>query len=97
MLGEDGTGFEADLEVIHAKISRIRVGHVDGDQGNVSLFEDVRHTGRHMFLHLELDRQVHALGDKFLGVLNGNVGVVAVIEHEQFDAGCGGGRGYALG
>jgi hypothetical protein len=41
--------------------------------------------------------KVNALGDKLLGVLDGDVGIVAVVEHEQFHAGGGRGGGDTLG
>ena len=96
MLGQQGACFKAHLEVIHAKVSRVGVGHIDGHQGNVSPFEDVGHAGRYSLFGLELDGQVNPFGHKLFGVLDGNDGVVAVIEHQQFDAGCGCRRSDAL-
>ena len=64
--------------------------------GNLGFLEDVGDARRHVFFHLELEHQVHALGDEFFGILDGDVGIVAVIEHQQFHAGGGGGGGDAL-
>ena len=97
MLGEQGAGFEPALEVIHAKVSGVGVGNIDGDEGNVSLLEDVGHARGDVLLDLELEHEVNAFGDKFLGVPDGNIGVVAVVEDEKLDAGCGGRGSDALG
>jgi len=40
----------------------------------------------HVFLDLELDRQIHAPGDELFRVLDRNIGIVAIVEGEQFDA-----------
>ena len=90
MLGEQGTGLEADLEVIYAEVGGVGVGHVNGYQWDIGLFEDVGHARRGRLLDLELEHQIYALGDELFGVLNSNVRVIAVVEDQKLDAGgCG--------
>ena len=88
---EQCAGFVTHLEVVDAEIGGVRVGHVDGDQGDLGLFEDVGHARGHCFLDLELEHQIDAFGHKLFSVLNGNVGIIPVVEHKQLDSGSRGG------
>jgi hypothetical protein len=97
MLRQQGAGFDAHLEVVHAKVRGVGVRDIDGNKRNIRLFEDVRDARRHALLDLELDGQVHALGDELFGVLDSDVGVVLIVKDQQFDAGSSGGGRDALG
>ena len=65
-------------------------------RGMSALLEDVGDARGHGLLNLKLEDKVNALGDKLLGVLDGDVRIVAVVEDEQFHAGGGGGGRDAL-
>jgi len=97
MLGEECAGFKADLEVIDAEVGGVGVGHVNGDEGNVGALEDVGNAGGDVLGDLELEDKIDALLHEGFSVLDGGVGVVAVVELEQLNAGSGGGGGDALG
>jgi hypothetical protein len=45
MLGQDGCRLVAHFEVVDAEVSGVGMGHVDGDQGNLGLLEDVATRG----------------------------------------------------
>src|SRR5438045_4053324 len=79
-LGEQDAGLIPYLKVIHSKVSRIRVRHIDGDQRDFGLLEDMRNVGRYVFLDLELEDEVDALPHKFFRILDSDVGIVAVVE-----------------
>ncbi len=96
ILRQDRRGLVPNLEVVHAEVGRVGVGHVDRHQRNIGLLEDVRHARRRRFLHLELQHQVHSLGHKLLGVAHRHVGIVAVVEHDQLHARCSRRRSHAL-
>ena len=95
-LAQQIAGGKANLKVVHPKISGVGVRHIHGHQGNIRFGEDMRHVRRHVLLHLELKHKVHALADKFTRVLDGDVGVLLVVEHHQFNAGCGRRGGHAI-
>ena len=87
VLGEQDAGFIADFKVVHAEVGGIGVGHIDGDERDLSLFEDMRDVGSYVLLHLEFEGQVDALAHKVFRVLDGDIGIVAVVELEQFHSG----------
>jgi hypothetical protein len=90
-LGEERPSLETALEVVDAEVGGVGVGNVDGDERDVSLLEDVRDARGDCFLHLELEDKVDTARDEFRGIPDSNIGVVAVVEDEEFDAGGGSG------
>jgi hypothetical protein len=86
VLSEQRAGFESTLEVVHAEVGGVGVGYVDGDEGNIGLFEDVGDARGDRLFDLEFKHQVNALGHELLGVADGDVGVELVIEDDQFHA-----------
>ena len=45
-----------------------------------------RNCGRHVFVRLELDDEIHSLADEVLRVPEGHLGLIAVVENEQLHA-----------
>ena len=86
MAREQGACLQTHLEVVHAEVGGVGVGYIDSHQRNIGLLEDVSNPRGHVFLDLELDRQIHAPGDELFRVLDRNIGIVAIVEGEQFDA-----------
>ena len=91
MLGKHCAYFVSSLKVINAEVGGVGVRNINGDEGNVSLAEDVGDARRDGLLNLKLEDKVNAFDDKLLSVLNGDVRIEAVVEDEQFHAGGSGG------
>ncbi len=85
-LRQQHAGFIAHFEVVHPEVGRIGMRHINGDQRNFGFFENMGHVRRHVLLDLELEHQVDALAHKLFGILDGYVGIVAIIELQQFHA-----------
>ena len=69
--------------------------HVNGDEGDLGFLEDVRDVRSDVLLHLKFQHQVDALAHKFLGILDGHIGIIAIVQLQQFHTGSCGSRRYA--
>ena len=77
--------------------------NINGDEGNIGFFENVGDVGSYVLFYLELQHQVDPLAHKLLGILDCDVGVIAIIQLQQLNArrrcsrGNAGSHGYREG
>ena len=96
-LGEETSGFETGAVVIDADVGGARMRDVYGDEGDAGLGDLVGDDGCDVFVDLELDDDIDAFTDEGLGVFDGGLGVVVVVEYDEVYADDGGGRAEAGG
>ena len=76
---------ESGLVIVRAKIGRFGMRHVDGDQRNVRFEVLRRDRRRNGLVGLELDDEIDALANEVLGIAQGDLGLVAVVDNDQLD------------
>ena len=83
MLCEQGASLKAHLEVVHPEVGGIGVRHIDSYEGNIRFLEDAGHVRSDDLFNLELQDEVHMLAYQLHGILDCDVGILAVIERDQ--------------
>src|SRR6266700_1049875 len=73
--------------VVRAKVGRSGVRNVDGDDGNIALQILSGNGGSDGLIGLELDDQIDGFTNQIIGITQGDLGVIPVIDHDQFDLG----------
>jgi hypothetical protein len=76
---------QTGLVVIGPEVGSARVGNVDGDEWDVC-FQILRSDrGSHGLIGLELDDQIHSLMNQVLGISEGHLRLISIVDNDELD------------
>src|SRR5262245_58863559 len=76
---------QSSLIVVGSEVRCTRMRNVDGDERDAGLQVGRSDRRRNRFVRLELDHEVNSLPNEVLGISQGYLGLVAIVQDDQLD------------